>query len=265
LYFARNANLVYATTINSPLILENVVVPDAPVPVNSNNWLQSGGATGVGTQFKISNVNANAGALTNWYWYTNWLPNNTIGGNATIPGGNYYIQVAKGGNGSLNQIIAIGVQLLLTSNNGATKAVLATNTFNITERTAIGTKVQNLIGNVATYTPAGANPNRLAVRLYYSTANGNAGNANTYLNLMMANSGATSILIMPGNITVPEIPKAFVFMAILIIIPSIPTIVAGRRRGKSGEEITKDVLDNWRRLIKILLGVGEEDLDKLPV
>jgi hypothetical protein len=90
-------------------------------------------------------------------------------------------------------------------------------------------------------------------------------NSASWVQLLINNSGLPAArLILPANITVPEIPKPVIFVILMVIMPVMPAIVSGRYR-KKDRSVFEEFGLAWRDLIKRLTGMGDEALDELPV
>jgi len=265
LYYSKNIQLAYADTWATPLKLD-VGTGDAGLPA-WGNWLSNATTYSAGTTFvRIGNLYANlTGTSNKYYWFTNLWPNGAT--DAVIPGGNYYIQFAKQGNevvGGTNHMNVI-MQLLVTSNNEATKTQIAANRYTIRLNNASNTLMQFYIGNVVTRNITSAAKNRLVFRIYYN--NGSAGckaNVNCTWNMAINNTNIPARLIIPAaGITIPEIPKPLIVAIFLVIIPVMPTIISGRLR-RPGQNIFQEFGLAWKELMRKLLGKDVE-LDDLPV
>ena len=262
LYFSKNVKLVYATNWASPLKL-SIGTGDASFPA-FGNYLSNSTSYSTGSLFLLRRNNANLGT-NNHMWFSNFWPTGSGGGpDAVIPGGNYYVQIAKSGNGTNTAIMNILMQLLLTSQNGTSLTQIGVNSYQMNAGNADNTLFQFLIGNLVGNNITQTNKNRFALRFSIQSQPGS--NANTYIELLVNNSGRQADLVLPGTITVPEIPKSVIFIILVTVIPMLPALVSGKYKKRYGtRNIFQEIIVAWQDFMRILLGLGEEGLDELPV
>jgi cellulose synthase/poly-beta-1,6-N-acetylglucosamine synthase-like glycosyltransferase/transposase-like protein len=268
LYLAQDVKLVYADTWSNSLKLQPTNNPNdanafpawARVMDNSTSY---GSST---TFIQVSNITANR-QTTNYWWLSNLWPNGDS--NAFIPPGNYYLQFAKQGNGAVaatSNYLNLQMQLLLTSNNGATTALIARNNVMINQGNPSNVVMQRWLGNIIGNNILNTAKNRLAVRfLIQSGSSGCRSNAQCFFNIAINNTNIPARLVIPSpGITVPEVAKPIMMLILAVIIPVIPALVSGRFR-KPGQSIFEEFVLSWKELIGKLVGRGEEALDELPV
>ncbi len=266
LFFSRSIKLIYATNWNGPLKLD-IGAGEGTFPAFGNylNDTTTYAASG-GNIFPFNRGAAHSVSKNNYSWFTNLWPTGTQ--NATIPAGNYYVQVGKSGNSAANSgngVINIGYVLQLTNNDGTSNTQIDIRinqwAWNNADNTQVQFMVANLVGNNIVSTAR----NRLQFRIMYVNA-GTTNNGIT-INLLLNNAGAggaaMSRLIIPANITVPEIPKKAIFLAAIIILPLAPALIHARLRRKE-KNMVEELKDDLRDLIARLLG-EERELDELPV
>jgi hypothetical protein len=262
-YFSHGIPIAEATNMAGPLKLNNTATGGTPYGWTIDNSQSYASSS---TLLPIGNQHANR-SVNNAMWFTNLLP--TGSGGARIPGGNYYVQFAKQGNGTVGGTNTANymMQLYLMSNTGTGRVLLVGNTYMIRQNNADNTLMQFSIGNLVGNNITSAATNRLAFWIFYR--NGNATscqtNANCYFNMAINNTNIPARLIIPSaGITVPEIPKPVIFVILMIVMPVMPAIVAGRYR-KKGRSVVEEFGMAWKDLIKRLTGMGMEALDELPV
>lgn len=260
LSMGRYAKVSYASTWASPLKLHNNILGDAPAGGNIMN-----NATAYSTSATARFFNKSS----NLTFFTNIFP---FGADpATLPIANYFLQTAKSGGGAASQYVNFGIQLLLTSSNGATSTTLLTSsTFKILTSATNNSFIQYQIGNrLGTNSITFDAPNRLAVRIYGIASNRTSTNVGWLFNagstIVGTGNAVTRLVISGGSITVPEISKGVIMVMMIIIIPILPAIVSGRFKKKGGN-IFQEAGDAWRELLTKLLGNDtEKALDSLPV
>jgi cellulose synthase/poly-beta-1,6-N-acetylglucosamine synthase-like glycosyltransferase/transposase-like protein len=260
LSMGKYVKVAYASTWASPLKLHNNVLGDAPAGGNIMNNATAFYTTGTARFFNVS---------SNLRFFSNTFP---FGGDpATLPIANYFLQTAKSGGGAATQYVNFGIQLLLTSSNGATSTTLLTSsTFKVLTSSTNNSFIQYQIGNrTGTNTITAAAPNRLAVRIYGIASNRASTNVGWLFNadssIVGAGNATTRLVISGGSITVPEIPKPVIMIVMFIIVPILPSIISGRFKKKGGN-IFQEAGDAWKNILDKLLGKdNEKALDSLPV
>lgn len=264
-YFSRGIPIAEATNMAGPLKLSTGTgdgVPYQNVMSNEQTYASASTLIPVGNQY--ANRSAN-----NHIWFTNLLPTGgCCGPNAQIPGGNYYVQFAKQGNGTLaNNGQNIAMQLYLMSNTGTGRTILVANTYHIRTNNADNTLMQFSLGNLVGNNITHAASNRLAFWIFARNGDttGCTTNNNCFFNIAINNTNIPARLIIPAaGITVPEIPKPLVLAILLVVMPVLPAIVSGRYR-KKGRNVVEEFGVAWKDLIRKLLGYPDELLDELPV
>lgn len=269
LYFSRGIPVAEATNMAGPLKLDLGQADQSPGSW-SNQLDNSQSYASSSTLIPLGNMYANANTSSNkYFWLSNLLP--TGGPDAVIPGGNYWIQFAKQGNGTAAATVSTNtwVQLWLTSSNGVGRQILQTNSIFMRQNNTPNTLMQFSIGNLVGNNITSAAKNRFAVSMFYDngpTSSPNCRtNTNCYWNMAINNTNLPARLIIPSaGITVPEIPKPVVLAILLVVMPVLPAIVSGRYR-KKGRNVVEEFGVAWKDLIRKLLGQGDEVLDELPV
>ena len=138
--------LAEATNWTSPLKLD-IGTGDANFPT-FGNYLSNSTSFGTGSIFTLRRNNANLGT-NNYVWWSNLLPFGTFGPNAVLPPGNYYIQLAKSGNGAnVAGPINTLMQLVLANTNGQSYTQISANIYTLRANNADNTIFQYSIGNI---------------------------------------------------------------------------------------------------------------------
>jgi hypothetical protein len=280
LYFARNVQVVYATNISGTMIFKpgkfNAAGEAWPT---YGNGLQNGASTGTGGSWRFNNGTANVGT-NNYTFFSNMLPLST-NGTAIIPGGNYYVNLAKTGGPANANTINYAIQLLLTNNNGSSPNVILSNTAYWTRNnsgTEVGSPISgasgahntifaHLIGNLSgNVSIDGSAQKRLAVRVYITSV---TSNTRTTMNIWINNSTLPALLVLPSPIQVPEIPKQIIFVVLVTMMPIIPGIASklsgDQKKKRKGGKKTGGPGDNFGYFLDKLTGAGEISLDAFPV
>ncbi len=257
---SQNIKVVQATGMVSPLKLSQGQVGDGTWPAWGNYMTNNSNGYGTGTLFRFNRRNANSSG-NNYTWYTNLLPVSDGGDAASVPAGQYFVQLAKSGYSAAGNYINFGLQLLLTNNNGTTRTQILWGIQQINTSDLNNTIFQYYVGNKsAANTITYAARNRFALRVLYINANTTSATVNWLIN----NSTVPARLFLPGNLIIPEIPLPMVMAMMLAIMPVLPTLVSGRLR-KPGQNIFEEFFLAWKDLMRQLTGKGEEALDELPV
>lgn len=266
MYSSRHVQQVYATNITTPMKLSDIAGNQAGEawPAWGNFMVnQSAGATN--SLFVFNNTCCNVTG-NNFKWYSNLLPQG--GGTAIIPSGTYTLNLAKELGPAASNRLNYAIQLLLTSNNGATENVILSNTTYWVNNTtgdpitADNTIFAHTIGSIASNISITSPQNRLAVRLYVFSV---THNTRTKLTWLINSTSVQAQLVPPSAIQVPEIPKKVIFFAVMVFSALIPTFVGMQKEKRGKKKKRKGWREEFEALIDRVTGRRDISLDNLPV
>lgn len=224
-----------------------------PAAPTTSNYMNEGvPSASAGVQMRAQRNNMNSGTV-NYTWYSDILPNGND--DAVLGTGQYQVNIIKNAGGpAANRIINFGIQLFLSNANGASQTQLMANTARINigsngNFTALSFNIGNL--NTPTNITA-ANPKRIGFRIFWKNS---TNDANTFTNLIVNNSSAPFVIIMP-NFQVPEFPIKPIAIPIFILMPLLPLLVKvmQKKEKRRKKHIWEELADDMQRVFYGLTG-----------